>query len=211
MDQYEDKQLLIDALKNVPQETIADLLHELQDSKTGWSAIQFTNTKADKQQEHNDTMDNEDLRKKWDKARKENTKGNKFLELMDTYVESYLKGEYGGRESHTKIDMENLVSNHSKWHRMMNHRGQGRQYRDDMRRVCFVFHLSFPQANELLWSAGHFFDTDDFRDFILMDCLQKQEYSYEQVDFLLEKYNLAPLFPIPEGKDEPSPLRQHNK
>lgn len=203
MDQYDDRQLLIEALRSLPHEDITNLLHEVNSKKSRVSASHCENNKKDEQQKRNDAADDEDLRKKWEKSRKEHNKGNKFLELMDTYIESYIKGDRGIKGSHTRIDMENLVSNHSKWHRMMNHRGQGRQYRDDMRRVCFVFHLPFPQANELLWSAGHFFDSDDFRDFILMDCLQKQEYSFEKVDFELEKYNLAPLFPIPEGKDEP--------
>lgn len=211
MDQYDDRQLLIEALRSLPHEDITNLLHEVNSKKSRVSASHCENNKTDEQQKRNDAADDEDLRKKWEKSRKEKNKGNKFLELMDTYIESYLNGERGIKGSHTRIDMENLVSNHSKWHRMMNHRGQGRQYRDDMRRVCFVFHLPFPQANELLWSAGHFFDADDFRDFILMECLQKQEYSFEKVDFELEKYSLAPLFPSPEGKDEPSPLRQHNK
>ena len=117
------------------------------------SVFHCENNKIDEQQKRNDATEDEDLRKKWEKSRKENNKGNKFLELMDTYIESYLNGERGIKGSHTRIDMENLVSNHSKWHRMMNHRGQGRQYRDDMRRVCFVFHLSFYFIKTLFYDS----------------------------------------------------------
>lgn len=214
MAQYDnDRHLLVEALKNLPKEDLANLLQEVDDNKTQMAGAHHANNEKVKHPESNANISSEDLRERWIQLKKEKSNGNKFLELMDDYIESYLSKESGPQGSHSRAAMENWVSNHSKWHRMMNHRGQGRQYKDDLRRICFLFHLSYPEANELLWSAGHFFDYDDFRDFIIIDCLQKQEYSFERIDALLNKHNLSPLFPSPKSKakDESSPLRHHNK
>lgn len=118
----------------------------------------------------------------------------KFQRLIKKYLASYLRGERDTSFKPSRSYLEDLVSNHAKWGRMMQQSGKGKQYHDDLRRVCFVFHLSLPEANELLWSASHTFVFDDFRDYVIVDCLKKKIYNMEVVDELLEAEGLLPLF-----------------
>ena len=49
MDQYDNRQLLIEALKSLPQEDITNLLHEVNGNKSRWSATHCENNKIDEQ------------------------------------------------------------------------------------------------------------------------------------------------------------------
>lgn len=131
------------------------------------------------------------LKERWKQERK-NYK--RFDQLMETYIDEYLQGKRGAEGSHSRADMENTVSNHSKWNRMRNHQGQGKQYKEDLRRICFLFHLTYLEANELLWSAGQVFDMNDFRDYILMYCLKNEIYLVEEINEILKKEKLEELF-----------------
>lgn len=138
------------------------------------------------------------LRQEWVKSKPR----NRFSYLMEIYVDSYLHGEcfhkYGDL---SKSALEEMVNCHSKWDRMMRQHGQGRQYRDDIRRLCFLFQLKLPQANELMWSAGQIFDFGDFRDYVLTDCLKRGIFDPDQVDEILKKEGLLPLFPDDNAKN----------
>lgn len=136
----------------------------------------------------------ESILDRWNESKKNHK--NRFNELIERYLEAYLKGERETEYEPSRSSLENIVSNHSKWNRMINHHGQGRQYRDDIRRVCFVFRLTFPEANELMWSAGQFFDPSDLRDYIIIDCLKNGIYSMEKVDKTLRDVGVPELFPV---------------
>lgn len=134
-----------------------------------------------------------DIRQKWRAYLK--TYNNRFDKLMEKYMKAYLEKEKKEKHSGKKSDLEHLISNHTKWNRMMTQRGQGIQYQDDIRRICFVFRLTYPEANELMWSAGQLFDMDNLRDFILVDCLTKGIYDIENINKRLSDQNLKILFP----------------
>lgn len=133
------------------------------------------------------------LREKW---KRENDGGSsRFEALMKKYIRAYLQGKLDTDYEPSRSYLENLVSNHSKWNRMMRQKGQGRQYRDDIRRLCFVFHLGFPEANELMMSAGQPFDFSDLRDYIIVDFLTRKDFSKENIDAMLRDTDLPELFP----------------
>lgn len=147
---------------------------------------------------HNQATQNdtpaESILDRWNESKKNHK--NRFNELTERYLAEYLKGERETEYEPSRASLENIVSNHSKWNRMINHHGQGRQYRDDIRRVCFVFRLTFPEANELMMSAGQFFDPSDLRDYIIIDCLKNGVYSMEKVDETLRDVGVPELFPV---------------
>ena len=120
--------------------------------------------------------------------------GNRFTNLITAYVERFRQQERREGRKGKVSDLEELVSNHNKWHRMMVQHGVGNQYREDLRRACFVFRLTLPEATELLWSAGHPFDREDRWDFALADLLGKGIYGQAEVDAQLQKHHMRPLF-----------------
>lgn len=120
--------------------------------------------------------------------------GDRFTQLMERYVVRYQEEERKAGRKGTLSELKETVSNHSKWHRMMRDHGVGNQYREDMRRVCLAFRLSYLEATELLWSAGQPFDPESQRDFCIADCIARRVYEPELVDRELEKHRLPPLF-----------------
>lgn len=133
------------------------------------------------------------LKENW--KRENDGNGSRFETLMKKYIQAYLLGKLDTDYEPSRSYLENLVSNHSKWNRMMHQKGQGRQYRDDIRRLCFVFHLGFPEANEFMMSAGQPFDLSDLRDYIIIDFLTRKDFSKEGVDAMLREACLPELFP----------------
>ena len=120
--------------------------------------------------------------------------GRRFSDLMERYIERYQKQEREAGRKGSLTQLKTLVSNHSKWHRMMKDRGIGKHYHDDMLRLCVVFRLSYAEATELLWSAGQPFDPDDRRDYAVANCLAKKQYDPEEVDRTLSEFRVQPLF-----------------
>jgi len=187
-----DNSILRDVLHQLPKETLEEIRRKFEKDVQYLDRLnEILDENPRDQISSSDT--NEDIVKKWEKEKVKF--GNKFQTLMKKYMDQYLKNERNGMFEPSRAYLENLVSNHSKWNRMMNHNGQGRQYRDDLRRVCFVFRLTFPEANELLMSAGQLFDLGDLRDYILIDCLNRKIYSMEKVDEILSKAGVSVLFP----------------
>lgn len=133
------------------------------------------------------------LKEKW--KRGNDGGGSRFEALMEKYIRAYLQGKLDTDYEPSRSYLENLVSNHSKWNRMMHQKGQGRQYRDDIRRLCFIFHLGFPEANEFMMSAGQPFDFSDLRDYIIVDFLTRKDFSKEGIDAMLRDAGLPELFP----------------
>lgn len=123
-------------------------------------------------------------------------KDRSFKDLIEEYTTEYLKEQRRKGKKVTRLELENIVSNHSKWHRMLSDSGIGKQYRDDLRRICLLYKLTYPQAVELLWMAGHPFDTDDPRDYEVAVCIATKVYQPEAVDSILEKKRLEKLFDL---------------
>ena len=186
----DDMQILKDILKKLSPQELEEIALSVGDHPY-WRTLLSEMAKP----ASDDSPSNQSLRERWYSGIRQNSRKTRFLSLMERYIDSYLRGERdkGGKLSRSM--MENIVSNHSKWNRMMNQYGQGKQYQDDIRRVCFLFRLTFPEANERMWSAGQMFDMGDFRDFVLVDCLQKQIYSQEAVNQILDREGLPLLFP----------------
>lgn len=53
-----------------------------------------------------------------------------------------------------------------------------------------MYKLTYPQAGELLWMAGHPFDTNDPRDYEVAVCIATKTYRSEKVDRILEEKRL---------------------
>lgn len=187
-----DKKILKEVLEKLPQDALGGIMESLSSDATQLNRLHEILGTAPRPDPQEDRA--EDILDRWEKSKKHHK--NRFDVLMERYLEAYLRGELQSEYEPSRAYLENIVSNHSKWNRMINHHGQGRQYRDDIRRVCFVFHLTFPQANELMLSAGQLFDLGDLRDYVIMDCLKKRIYSMEKVDELLRKVGVPELFPV---------------
>lgn len=186
-----DKQILMEVLGQLPRETLQEIVGSY--SADSQQAKRLQEMLGALPQPAPEPASSQSVVDRWEKSKKNHK--NRFNVLIERYLEAYLRGERQSEYEHSRAYLENVVSNHSKWNRMINHHGQGRQYRDDIRRVCFVFRLSFPEANELMWSAGQLFDPGDLRDYIIIDCLKKQVYSMETVDDLLRDAGVPELFP----------------
>ena len=120
--------------------------------------------------------------------------GNRFTELMEQYIKEYQQRERQAGRRGNLSELEAFVSNHSKWHRMMDAHGIGKAYRDDMRRVCVLFRLNYCQATELLCAAGQPFDPSDKRDYLIAQCLTEQRWTPEEVNCALERGKVSALF-----------------
>lgn len=190
------EQILKELMKMLTEKQVNEIFKNFQDDSDKLKRILEAldrlkeSEKSEKTEETKATLS---LKEKWLKEKAQHT--YKFDELIKKYLMSYLSGERETEFEPSRAYIETLVSNHAKWYRMINHHGRGRQYQDDIRRVCFAFRLTFPEANELMWSAGQAFEISDYRDFIIMDCLQKGIYSYETVDEILLREGQEPLFP----------------
>lgn len=193
-DNERDDSILKDILAALPEDVYQKLTDSLVSDPIALqrlNEIRRSSSTADKQ---SDTGTVSSIREKWNNYLRKHP-GNRFKTLIERYLASYLRGERYNEFTPSRGFLETLVSNHSKWNRMINQNGQGRQYQDDIRRICFVFQLTFLEANELMWSAGQQFDLSSLRDFVLVDCLQKQIYAPDAVDKILEEEHLHPLFP----------------
>ena len=187
-----DNKILLGILKNLPGDMLNSIVNSFSSDPAQLDRLQeILGTSMEKTPEKEPDMN---IRDRWENSKKDYK--NRFNELIQKYLDAYLRGERKTEFEPSRATLENIVSNHSKWNRMINHHGQGRQYHDDIRRVCFVFQLTFPEANELMWSAGQLFDPCDLRDYIIIDCLQRQIYSMSAVDQLLLDSGVPELFPV---------------
>lgn len=186
-----DKEILREILGKLTPDTISGIIDSLSSDPAQLNRLNEILGIPPQSDQSNGRTEN--ILDRWKSSQKNHK--NKFNELIERYLESYLSGERETEYEPSRAYLENIVSNHSKWNRMIKHHGQGRQYRDDIRRVCFVFRLTFPEANELMWSAGQLFDPSDLRDYIIIDCLKNKIYSMEKVDEILNKVGVPELFP----------------
>lgn len=194
MDKFElDHQILRKLLSFLPLDQLDNIQCQFREDECCYTRLLEILDDLNKNVQNTREKEQSDIRLVWRDYMK--THNNRFLVLMDKYINSYLDKEREANRSGKRIDLENLVSNHSKWNRMMMQRGQGIQYRDDLRRICFVFQLTYPEANELMWSAGQVFDMDNLRDFVIVDCLIKGIYDFGEINDRLYKANVEILFP----------------
>ena len=192
-----ERNALKTVFEKIPRDTLTQIAQFVDPTSLEGQVIQEILNPMDSPASESSTMV-QTLRQKWVNSKPR----NRFSYLMEGYVDSYLHGKcfnkYGDL---SKSALEEMVNCHSKWDRMMRQHGQGRQYRDDIRRLCFLFQLELPQANELMWSAGQIFDFGDFRDYVLTDCLNRKIFDPDKVDEELKKEGLAPLFPDDNAKN----------
>lgn len=120
---------------------------------------------------------------------------NCFIALLEQH---YLRWKQRAR--HTKqpwsreaFGME-FGCDHNKRNRITRDGGQGPQYHDNVRMICFVCHMSYLEAVEFLWSACQPFDRTSERDYLLADCLCKKIYEPTEVDKILVDNKQHPLF-----------------
>ncbi len=187
-----DKEILREILRKLTPDTLSGIIDSFSSDPAQLNRLnEILGLRPQPDQSNGRT---ENILDRWKCSQKDHK--NRFNELIEHYLESYLSGERETEYEPSRASLENIVSNHSKWNRMIKHHGQGRQYRDDIRRVCFVFRLTFPEANELMWSAGQLFDPSDLRDYIIIDCLKNKIYSMEKVDEILNKAGVPELFPV---------------
>lgn len=197
-----DRQMLLDILEALPADMIEYLTRHFAGDLDRSMYLRELKKELALKYNKNKTFSGEetaDLHKKeqmqaWRSYTKANN--NRFSELMQKYVEMHLKRQRETNRKYSRLDMEETVSSHSKWYRMMKSNGQGGQYRDDLRRICVLFQLNYAQSVELLWAAGHPFDTDDKRDYLIAYCIAEGTYDLEKVDRCLADGNVEPLFQI---------------
>lgn len=194
-DNERDDSILKDILAALPEDVYQKLTDSLEPDPVALQRLSEIRRNSSTADEQSDTSKVSSIREKW-KNYLHKHPGNRFKTLIERYLASYLRGERYNDFTPSRGFLESMVSNHSKWNRMINQNGQGRQYQDDIRRICFIFQLTFLEANELMWSAGQQFDLSCFRDFVLVDCLQKRIYAPDAVDEILVEENLPPLFSV---------------
>lgn len=184
-----DHQILLELISKLPQETLE-----------GWKCLLLSNMdcymrlvelmQAVSNMDDGDTTFAADSWRTYLKA----GGGSRFSVLAERYIQRYQEWSKSVAKKGSIMELATAVSNHSKWHRMLQDRGRGNQYREDMRRFCFLCRLSYLEALEFLWSAGQPFDNEDRRDYILAICLAKKIYNEEDVDQQLHLHKLRPLF-----------------
>ncbi len=184
MDRQLARAVLLETLSVLPDSTVALLKQRFSGDLDRY--LYFTEALEEAQKHRTNSV-----REEW---RIFSRGGGQFHALMQRYIRRYRERAKEQGQKGTLAELEHEVSNHSKWNRMMNDRGVGNQYRDDLRRVCFVFRLSYVEATELLWTAGQPFDASDRRDFVLARCLTQKRFSPEEVEQVLEEENLPALF-----------------
>lgn len=134
----------------------------------------------------------DELRKNWINYTKLNK--NRFDKLIENYFERYKKNAKKKNKKGTVTELNIELSGPNKWYRMLKDHGIGSKYHDDMRKLCFLFELSYLESVELLWSAGHPFDSDSRRDYVIAECLVKKIYTLEEVDKRLAALGQPVLF-----------------
>lgn len=134
----------------------------------------------------------DELRKNWINYTKLNK--NRFDKLIENYFERYKKNAKKKNKKGTVTELNIELSGPNKWYRMLKDHGIGSKYHDDMRKLCFLFELSYLESVELLWSAGHPFDSDSRRDYVIAECLVKKIYALEEVDKRLAALGQPALF-----------------
>lgn len=134
----------------------------------------------------------DDLRKGWRKYT--SLSHNRFDELIRFYFLRFKQNARKKGRKGTVTELNTELSGHNKWYRMLNDHGIGNQYHDDMRKLCFIFQLSYAESVELLWSAGHPFDNGSLRDYIIAECLVNKTYDYEAVNKQLMQMKQDILF-----------------
>lgn len=134
----------------------------------------------------------DELRKNWVRYTKLNN--NRFDKLVETYFDRYKENAKKRNKKGTVTELNIELSGHNKWYRMLKDHGIGAKYHDDMRKLCFLFELSYLESIELLWSAGHPFDNDSTRDYVIAECLVQKIYEQEEVDKRLAALGQPVLF-----------------
>lgn len=140
------------------------------------------------------SLDVDELRKNWIKYTKLNK--NKFDDLIEKYFEKYKKNAKKKNKKGTVTELNIELSGPNKWYRMLKDHGIGSKYHNDMRKLCFLFELSYLESIELLWSSGHPFDSDSKRDYVIAECLVKKIYAPEEVDKRLAALGQPVLFEL---------------
>ena len=192
MDKFElDQQLLLKMISVMPSSELENIALHLREEET--LSMRFNELRCQLELFDEENPDETNVKTRWMDYRESHN--NLFQSLVKKYTRAYLERERKIHSNINQIDLENLVSNHPKWNRMLFDRGQGKQYRDDVRRMCFVFQLSYPAAQELMWSAGQIFELDQLRDFVIIDCLSQRIYDIEEIDARLMEHKVAVLFP----------------
>lgn len=139
-----------------------------------------------------DGLDGREIKSDWNQYAR--MSGSQFQKLIETYYLRYKENARKRGRKGTVTELNEELSGHNKWYRMIRDRGIGAQYRDDMRKLCFLFELSYAEAIELLWSAGHPFDGGSVRDYVIAECLVRGIYKEDEVDRCLIEAGGKPLF-----------------
>jgi len=83
---------------------------------------------------------------------------------------------------------------HNKRSRILSDGGQGWQYHDNVRMICFVCRMTYLEAVEFLWSACQPFDRTSERDYLLAYCLCNEIYDPVKIDTILKDNKQKTLF-----------------
>lgn len=195
-----DRQILLHIHRDLPPERIEEIsgvlagnLDEYMRFKELGDLLQEEREELSKKE-----PDMEKLKKEWNQYARMDHK--RFDVLMEQYFNRYQKALKAKGEKGTVANLNAAIGGHNKWYRMKKDHGFGKQYREDMRRLCFLFKLSYTEAIEFLWSAGQPLDSASARDYVIAQCLVKQEYEQEKIDERLKQIGKQPLFwPNQEG------------
>lgn len=91
---------------------------------------------------------------------------------------------------------------HNKRNRILRDGGQGPQYYDNVRMICFVCRMTYLEAVEFLWSACQPFDRTSERDYLLACCLCDKIYDPAKIDKILTDGKQRPLFDLSREKKQ---------
>lgn len=119
---------------------------------------------------------------------------SRFDMLIRTYFERYKENAKKEKRKCTVTELNRELSGHNKWYRMLKDHGIGLKYHDDMRKLCFIFRLTYSESVEFLWSAGQTLDSDSRRDFVIAECLVNQIYEPDKVNERLAALHQPLLF-----------------
>lgn len=186
-----DYQILLQMFPILPDEVIEKAEHVLANNLAEYMRFcEIKETAGKRSDETALTIDK--VKKEWRQYTKSG--GLKFDELVEKYFIRYKENAKEKRKKGTVLQLNSELSGHNKWYRMLKDHGMGPQYHDDIRKLCFLFELSYLEAIEFLWSAGQPLDNASTRDFVIADCLVKKIYKQEKVNECLAELGQTALF-----------------
>ncbi len=186
-----DYQILLHFSRSLEEERLLEMEEVLADSLDEYMRFREIR-EVGKEEKGRKSLDKEWVKKSWRQYAR--ISGNRFDSLTEKYFRRYHTYMKDKGKKGTVTELNSYLSGHNKWYRMLKQHGIGPQYGRDMRRLCILFRLSYGEATEFLWSAGHPLDSDSRSDYVIAECLVNKIYETEQVDRCLAEVNEPPLF-----------------